>query len=1025
MKNFIIGLLIILSINQILFSQIKRNFSFNISHPIKFGGENLYNPQSFKIFPDTFKVIAIMVQFQEDNDPNSTGNGKFDLSNKYYDPATQRDTVIDSPPHDSAYFTDHLEFLKNYYYKCSNGKVIIDYKLYGNVITLPKQMKDYSPLKNENFFKLGELYKDSWTRADSIINFTGIDTLKTGFIIFHAGVGRDVDLTSIFGYDPTPYDIPTVFLGIKNLKEIYGQNYNGYQTNEGVSIKNSLIIPSNELRELNLISGTTLLELGMNGILTASFGSFLGLPDLFNTQTGKTAIGRFGLMDGQSLFSYNGIFPPEPSAWEKIYLGWISPIVISSGDSYYKIKTSSSRNNYDSTVFKVLINSSEYFLIENRNRNPEYSGQIIYTRNRTFNDSVTYTKDIPGFISYDISKIQGNLTNVKYFDWSLPGQIDDTSNYRGGILIWHIDENIINANIFNNTINNNINHKGVDLEEAKGSQDIGVTISTPFGDVTGDGTFVDYWYNGYHYVPASIYKNAFTPISFPNSLSYSLANNNINITEFDTISSIMKFRVTIGGDIVKPLAGFPKNLGTYSPNGFTPNLQAIAFDLNGDGRDEFFANNGTDLFGFKSDGTTISNNPSGLLLHNYGSTPPGFAYSNSLGGRKLVVSNRYSSLQLNTGLFGFDNNLNLTDSTVDNFSNITTYSAPVIFDSNKVVWGFSNGWIYEKKLNGQPSGLVDTTNPGSVFQFSKVNQNNYLVSHENTKFITTGNLKNNLSVDSLITISLNKFFLNGNFINLNYSINQISLYPVLADVNKDGIQEIVFLADNKLYAINSNGVILENFPLNLNKELKSGITIADLNSDGIYEIIFVTNDGDLCAYGTNGKMLNGFPVKTGINTTSTPALANLNDTLGIIVLSGDGYLYGFKTSYKYDESRILWKNYQKDKYYSNNNFKSSYQPVSYSEKLPADKCYNWPNPVYDNKTFIRYFINGSAGNVIIKILDLAGELVTRFPGTAYSNADNEVIWNISNVQSGVYYGVIEAEVDGNVETRIIKIAVVK
>jgi hypothetical protein len=29
------------------------------------------------------------------------------------------------------------------------------------------------------------------------------------------------------------------------------------------------------------------------------------------------------------------------------------------------------------------------------------------------------------------------------------------------------------------------------------------------------------------------------------------------------------------------------------------------------------------------------------------------------------------------------------------------------------------------------------------------------------------------------------------------------------------------------------------------------------------------------------------------------------------------------------------------------------------------------------------------------------------------------------VQSGVYYGVIEAEVDGNVETRIIKIAVVK
>lgn len=78
-----------------------------------------------------------------------------------------------------------------------------------------------------------------------------------------------------------------------------------------------MIIPSTELRELQLLSGNTLIELGINGLLAASFGSYLGLPDLFNTSNGKTAIGRFGLMDGQSLFSYNGIFPPEPSAWEK------------------------------------------------------------------------------------------------------------------------------------------------------------------------------------------------------------------------------------------------------------------------------------------------------------------------------------------------------------------------------------------------------------------------------------------------------------------------------------------------------------------------------------------------------------------------------------------------------------------------------------------------------------------------------------------------------------------------------------
>ena len=1018
-KLFIIGLLILVSANQILLSQNKKNLPVNISHPLKSGKENSLSPHRYYTTPDTFKIVAILVQFQEENNPLQNGNGKFDLSNIYYNPSTQRDTVIDSPPYDSTYFADHLEFLKNYFDKSSNGKVIINYQLFGTVITLPKKMKDYSPQRNESNLKLGDLYNDAWSRADSFINFSNYDTLKTAYIIFHAGVGRDIDLTSIYGYDPKPYDIPSIFLGLKSLQELYGINYQGFLTNDGVRIKNSMIIPSTELREISTLTGNTLLEYSINGYLAASFGSFLGLPDLYNTSTGRTAIGRFGLMDGQSIFSYNGAFPPEPSAWEKIYLGWVSPIVISNGDAYYKIKTSSSRNNYDSTIFKVLMNSQEYFLIENRNRDPEYTGQKIYYHNRAFRDSVIYTKDIPGFLSYDISKLNGNVTNVKNFDWSLPAILDDTAKYRGGILIWHIDENVINAKISSNTINNDISHKGVNLEEAKGSQDIGVTVSTPFGDFIGDGTFVDYWFNGYHFVPNTIYQNQFTPTSYPNSLSYTLANSNIYITNFDTISPFMNFRVKIGSDVIKPLAGFPKNIGVNN----TLNTQnPLAFDLNGDNKDEFFVNNGKDLFGFKTDGSSINNNPSGILLYNFGNTAPGFASSNNQGGQKLVLSN-YNGHQ--TALFGFDANFNAIDSSIDDFPNYNIYSAPLIFDSLKVVWGFSNGWIYEKKLNGQTSGFVDTTTSGSVYYFSKVNQNNYLVSHLESNFIVSGNLVNSQSVDSLITVSLNKFFLNGNQLNLNYSISRIQSPPILADVNKDGRQEIIFIADNKLYAINSVGILLENFPLNLNKEIKSGISVADINGDGIFDFIFATSDGDLCAYGLNGKMIGGFPIKTGNNTISTPALANLNDTLGIIVYSGDGYLYAYKTSFRYDESRILWKNYRRDKYLANNNYKSILSPVVYADKLPPERCYNWPNPVYDKQTFVRYYINGTAGTVNIKILDLSGELVTKFTGTSYSNADNEVIWDVSSVQSGIYYGVIEADVDGSKQTRIIKIAVVK
>jgi hypothetical protein len=58
-------------------------------------------------------------------------------------------------------------------------------------------------------------------------------------------------------------------------------------------------------------------------------------------------------------------------------------------------------------------------------------------------------------------------------------------------------------------------------------------------------------------------------------------------------------------------------------------------------------------------------------------------------------------------------------------------------------------------------------------------------------------------------------------------------------------------------------------------------------------------------------------------------------------------------------------------------------------------------------------------------MDLSGELVTELPGTKFPNLDNEVVWNVGTVQSGVYYGVVEAEIDGTKESRIIKIAIVK
>ncbi len=114
LKTIYIILLFIYVITGSLYSQDKK-INYTVSHPIKFGKENLASkPSEYIRGSDSFKVVAIMVQFIPDTDGRTSGNGLFDMSNRYFNPSTGRDTVVDSPPYDSAYFDDHLK-LQNFY----------------------------------------------------------------------------------------------------------------------------------------------------------------------------------------------------------------------------------------------------------------------------------------------------------------------------------------------------------------------------------------------------------------------------------------------------------------------------------------------------------------------------------------------------------------------------------------------------------------------------------------------------------------------------------------------------------------------------------------------------------------------------------------------------------------------------------------------------------------------------------------------------------------------------------------------
>jgi hypothetical protein len=1000
-KTFI---LIIILVSQLSFSQVNLK-TLTLDHKVNSAPVYRKSPFHISAIPDTLYVYAALVQFKQDNTSNTTGDGRFDVSNNYPD-------SVDAPPHDNQYFINHLEFLKNYYWKASKGKLFIKYEIIGDVRNLSQEMTYYSPGRNENLSKLGNMFFETWKSVDSVYNFAGINPDKSAFIIFHAGAGRDVDLVSS-GIFEGEADLPSVYLSLSTLKSLYGDTTKGYYTNEGIIIGNSAVLPEQEYRIISSSFGDQFLELGMNGIMVASIGSHLGLPDLFDTQSGRTAIGRFGLMDGQSLFSYMGVFPPEPSAWEKQYLGWVNPLLIINNGTFNS--RAASLDDGNTSVYKVLLSGSEYFLIENRNRDALKNGETVYFISNGVRDSIKFTKDIDGFNNAEVWKLKGSITDVDELDWSLPGLVNDTANYQGGLLIWHIDENVIYSNLPSNTINTNINHRGVDLEEAKGAQDIGVQISTPFGTIVGDGFFVDFWYNGNHYVPSNVYKNEFTQSTIPNTKSYSNIDSRVCLKNFSAIDSSMTFTYEVCSSISN-INGFPRFIG------FSPDFksQPVGFDFNSNGYDEIFINYFNSIYGFRDNGNPIRVDQSnGRLIDSLNQLMVGYLEAMNENPQYLVASSGQD-----IKLISFTIDPSTSYPTVQSISTGADISTPSLY--------FQNNTLYFGTMNGKICKLI-----GSNFSFDSVsnqqitqlafNSANYSYITLSNKYIVIGKLfSSGNNMDTVIVTNDNKLLVNGKIISSNLGINSINSSPVIADLNKDGNQEIIFSADNKLFAVNPYGTHIDHFPFQVTgiNSFNGGCSVADLDGDGVFEVIFGTGDGRIYAYNSNGSVLQGFPLLTGKDVRSTPAIINSEGKFGLVVSSTDGYLYAWKTPWDYDASRIQWRNYLNNKYHSNSNFQRFASTYSGS-CLPKDRAYNWPNPVYSGKTYIRYFLNGQATSVKIRIMDLAGELVTMLDGTTNSGVDNEVIWDVSNVQSGIYIGVIKPEGGDCSETVSFKIAVVK
>ncbi|MDZ4121083.1 MAG: M6 family metalloprotease domain-containing protein, partial [Candidatus Cloacimonadaceae bacterium] len=394
----------------------------------------------------------------------------------------------DDLPHDTAFFERWMLHLRDFFDDASHSRYVLDYHVYPEVFTLPNPMGYYGgDTATAIDEKVCDIVAHLVAMADPLIDFSSYG----GLIIFHAGAGQESDISSL-----RREQIWSTFITRRDLQNYFDPEndaYPGYPTSDGALLSNIVLVPESQYQDYFPGEGEDNAEaylFSIYGVLAHQFGHLIGLPTLFDNDSSNgrsQGIGNWGLM-GTGVWNGNGYVPAQLSAWSRYYLGWEDAITITENMQNVLVDNFLNHEPTAKRLFKVPISSSEYFLIENRQQNPDestnpYNGQPSYTFKLLPDGEQDYYDNYPELPYFNFMKNRYIGSEWDFFLPGLGGPMGPGQSYPfdgSGMLIWHIDENIINAsftpNFDKNRVNANSAHKGVDLEEADGIQHLDTAV---------------------------------------------------------------------------------------------------------------------------------------------------------------------------------------------------------------------------------------------------------------------------------------------------------------------------------------------------------------------------------------------------------------------------------------------------------------------------------------------------------------------------------------------------------------------